>query len=239
MANLLILCGALFLVLLVLVSWRARARAMKDATRLEAEGTRGRELESIAMDAASLLAATLQSIDTARELASSGPAGTRSALNDAARAGNALSDLFQVARLYLRPQDGAIVHGSAEGCVRVAIAVARSRGCGISVRGEQTALQFRGRPEEACEVLVEVLDACRSALGPGDFVEVHLVDEEVRIAAGPGKVPIPHERAAEVGWSIEPTAADGRAGLTIRTRTSSVGERREPVGAAGQSARAR
>jgi hypothetical protein len=212
---------------------------MQDATRLEAEGARGRELESIAMDASSLLAATLQSIDTARELATFGPAGTRRALNDAARAGNALSDLFQAARLYLRPQDGAVVHGSAEGCVRVAIAVARSRGCGISVRGEQTGLQLRGRPEEACKVLVEVLDACRSTLGPGDFVEVHLMDKEVRLAAGRGDVPIPHEGAAEVGWSLEPTAVAGRAGVTIRTKTSSVGESREPVRAAGHGARVR
>jgi hypothetical protein len=191
------------------------------------------------MDAANLLAATLQSIDTARELATSGPAGTGTALNDAARAGRALSDLFQAARLYLRPQGGAVVDGSAEGCVRVAIAVARSRGCGISVRGEQTALQFRGRPEAACNVLLEVLDACRSVLGPGDFVEVHLVDEEVRIAAGRGDVPIPHERAAGVGWCIEPGAVEGRPGVTIRARPQRVGESQASLGAVGLGSRVR
>lgn len=212
MESLAVVAAAIFLVLVVLLSWQARARAIREAQRLAAEAARGRELESIALDAASLLAATLQSIDTAR--ASSGE--REAALTEASGAARALSSLFSAARLYLQ-SEGVVVDGAAEGCVRVAIAVARSRGCGISVRGERTELAFRGQARAACELITGVLDASSGTLGPGEFVEVHLEPERVEIVGGTrGRLDLSPDRARELGWTIEPfVSPEGRAAARI------------------------
>lgn len=221
METVLTLVAVLLLVLLVLVSWHARARAIEEAKRLEAEGARGREIESIAMDAASLLAATLQSLETAQSITVSAQDESRTAVKAALRAARALSSLFHATRLYLTPQDDAAGPGSAEGCVRLAIALARSRGCGISVRGEHTALTFHGRASDACAVVLELLEASRGSLRGNEFIEVVLDEGEVRIVAGTAEA-VSVDRAAgeRVGWAVERSEREGRTILVIRPRTS-------------------
>lgn len=224
--------AAIFLVLLVLLAWRARASAFREAQRLEAEATRGRELESIAMDAASLLAATLQSIETARAVADDGD--VREAVDQAAGAANALSSLFSATRLYLRADD-IVVDGSADGCVRVAIAVARSRGCGISVRGERTGLGLRGKARAACDLIMQILEASRATLGEGEFVEVRLEEDGVDVAGGSRRaLDLVPAGAHELGWTLELTRGDdGRA--VARIRTSAPDDERAHAGALSPS----
>lgn len=213
MESLAILIAAVFLVVLLLLAWHSRVQAVRQATMLEAEAVRGRELESIAMDAASLLAATLQSIETARELAP--PGAPAASIADAEKAASALSSLFSTARLYLRDDD-AVVRGTADGCVRVAVAVARSRGMGISVRGEETLLSFHGRPRPACDLLIDLLEASRATLGGDPFVEVELESDRVRIIGGSsGALEVPAARVAAQGWAAEAVERGGRHGICI------------------------
>lgn len=215
MESLAVVAAAIFLVLIVLLSWHARARAIREQQRLEAEAARGRELESIAMDAASLLAATLQSLDTAR--AAAGDPDARAAIGEASSAARALSSLFSATRFYLQPE-AVVVDGSAEGCVRVAIAVARSRGCGISVRGERTGLALRGQARVACELLTHLLDSARETLGPSQFVEVCLEDDGIDIVGGTrGALDANTEDARALGWALDLVpSSEGRASVRIR-----------------------
>lgn len=216
MANLLVLTVALLLGLLVLVAWYARARALAEAKRFEVDAARGREIESIAMDAAHLLGATLESLDGALAEAESAPAETQGALRGAQRSASALSALFHAARLYLQPED-AVVHGSAEGCVRVAVAVARTRGCGVSVRGEGTSLQIAGPARDACDLVVAMIEALRATLGePSDYVEVCLDDDEVILVGGRAPARLPRDRAARLGWELTPITRGDRAAVSIR-----------------------
>ena len=213
MESLAILTAAVFLVLLLLVAWHSRVQAVRQAQRLEAEAVRGRELESMAMDGASLLAATLQSLRNARELLPEDE--PNEALLDAEKAAGALSSLFSAARLYLQDHD-AVVIGSADGCVRVAVAVARSRGWGISVRGEETSLSFQGRPRRACEVMVDLLEAARSTLAPEEFIEVGMEGDHVSVVGGTvGTLAAPEAKLAALGWSASPTERAGRGGIRI------------------------
>lgn len=227
MESILILTVMLLLVLLVFVSWRARAQAMNQARRLAAEGARGREIESIAMDAASLLGATQQSVETALITCEGAPRETQRALEDAARAAGALTTLFHAARVYFSAQDHGVARGAAEGCVRVAIAVARSRGCGISVRGERTDLAFQGRASEACAFVVTALEACRATLSSGEYVEVVFDDDAVQLIPGTaGVASVDLGEAARLAWSVERSDVDGRSAITIRARPEGEGEPR-------------
>lgn len=216
MANFLVLTVALLLGLLVLLAWYARARALAESKRLEADAARGREIESIAMDAARLLGATLESIEGALADAQSAAGDTRSALCGAQRSANALSALFHAARLYLQPEDG-LVHGSAEGCMRVAVAIARSRGCGVSVRGEGTSLQVTGPTRDACDLVIAMIEAFRATLdGPEDFVEVQLTEDEVSLVGARAPATLPRDRAATLGWELTPKLQGDREAVCIR-----------------------
>lgn len=227
----------LLLVALVAVGWRLRAQAVEEAQRLAAEGARGREIESIAMDAASLLGATLQSVETALITGEAAPPETQRALEDAARAAGALTALFQAARVYLSAHDHGVARGAAEGCVRVAIAVARSRGCGISVRGERTSLTYHCRAAEACALLVRAFEATSETLRPGEFIEVVLHEDSVQLVAGSAAVlDIDVAEAERIGWSVERSDRNASCAVTIRARSETADDEHQTFAARAAAA---
>lgn len=216
MANVAILIASILLVGLMFISWRARALAAREAERLRAEAARGREVESIAMDSASLLSATLMSLETAHERATSSEA--RGPIEDARASASALASLFSAARVYQQEGDD-LESPPGEGCVRLAVAIARSRGLGVSIHGHNTSLGVQRDPRAACELVVQIIAACGSALGPDECVEVEFGPDAVSVTGGSGgAVAAPTERAAELGWSAKPLP-DGRGVLIEALRS--------------------
>src|SRR5688572_29634733 len=118
----------LLLAALVLVTWRARALSVAAARRLEAEAIRGRELDAVAEDAANLLCAAMSSLEHARATLQSNPKRASESLDEGLVAAKALAGLLDISRAH----DGRSPMPShrADACIRLAVAVLRSRGAG-------------------------------------------------------------------------------------------------------------
>lgn len=183
------------------LAWAAwRVRALRAHQRRSA-----REWDSIGQDAADLLAAALTNLDLACEEA---PAPSP-LLDDTSSAIRALAGLLAAARPDAEGRRGG--HANTEGCVRVAIAIARSREHGVRLSGSSTALPVHGSSAAALEALTMLLDALRSA-APRSYTEVILQRDRVLLRA-----PAPSASSLASSWvpaAVEPHLE--RCGWSLR-----------------------
>ena len=202
MASLAILTGMLLLAALVLVTWRARALSVAAARRLEAEAIRGRELDAVAEDAANLLCAAMSSLEHARATLQSSPKRAGESLDEGLVAAKALAGLLDISRAH----DGRSPMPShrADACIRLAVAVLRSRGAGVQVLGDGTELAVRGDSRAASALLIELLESASASLAGRSHLVVELDQGGIAIGAGRGMALEGFAaRAREHGWELE------------------------------------
>jgi hypothetical protein len=209
----------LLLAALVLWAWRERALAVERARAADAEATRGRRLASVAADAASLLAASLAALRSAQDGVEGDREELESRLRDANASMRSVAALFDAARLYARGDRAHRVH-DAEGCARLSVAIARSAGCGIALKGEGTDLPVRGAPNDAVEILEELITRMSGLVTvAGGFVTVELSAGGIVLSAPIGGRAVDLRdvaaRAAPLGWTIEARILDGRSAIVV------------------------
>jgi hypothetical protein len=200
--------------LLVRAAWRARAVA---ARRREVRRT----LKQLAEDASSLLAAMLLSLDR-RD-----PAEVETEYVEIAReAAGAAARLLEVARAYAGHPEHMIQR--ADGCVRVAIGILRSRGVRVRLTGVRTDLVTSANVGETLGALLSLFEhvhgTARSSAEP-TFIDVELGPEHVLVALGPVRRSVPTAqqtattaelgaRAGRCGWALH---NDSAGALTLRS----------------------
>lgn len=174
-----------------------------------------RTLEQLADDASSLLAAMLVSLE------SRDPEDVETEDIEIAReAAGAAARLLEVARAYAgRPEQ---VIPRADGSVRVAIGIFRSRGLRVRLTGVRTDLVTSANVGETLDALLRLFEHVhgtgRSGTKP-TFIDVELGPEQVLVALGPVRRAVPlaerdvtaverlRARAVRCGWALEDDAA--------------------------------
>jgi len=173
--------------------WRARAEA---ARREEIR----RALETISEDGAGLLAAINISLDTHRRATGS----TDVDLETARLSARALARLVDGAQAYVRDPHGQVER--AEGLVRVGIAIARSRGRRVLLRGEGTELRTRGDAQTTCHAMTAIIGALTPATSrtqTQDFVEITLERDGLRLVGKAATVDREVQGLLDAcGWSL-------------------------------------
>jgi hypothetical protein len=187
--------AALVATLLVWLVWRARAAAVRrDEVR--------RALEAMSADGSGLLSAILVSLESHRR--SEPVRAPEPEIEIATEAARALARLVEGARAYaLAPHERL---DRAEGLVRVAVAIARSRGRRVHLRGLGTELRTHADADTTCRAVLALIDA----LHPGDalatgHVELSLQPDDVRfvgtdVELEPGVL----AAVAPCGWGLRP-----------------------------------
>lgn len=185
--------AALSATVAIWIVWRARAAA---ARRLEIQ----RALEVMTEDGSGLLSAVVTSLDTHRR--SSGAADPD--LDTARASARALARLVAGAQAYVRDPDRHVAR--AEGLVRVGIALARSRGHRVLLRGAATELETQADAQTTCltvRALVEALAPRARSAGAPEFVEITLEKEGLRLVGKASGLEGELEELLRVcGWSL-------------------------------------
>lgn len=175
-------------------SWRARAeRERREEIRIA--------VSTVFDDATSLLTATLVGLESQNRKA---PSRDAALATDGARA---LSRLLEAAHALLEAPDRTLP--SAEGTVRVAIAIARSRGAQVVLRGTNTALVSQGSVELTCQTLASLVQRAWVNATPSTptHIGVELRHDELALTGRFKPTPEQAQALRVCGWDL--THADG------------------------------
>ncbi len=176
------------------VVWRARA-----------ERARGQELraalDALAEDGTNLLTATLVSLEAHARRSPSSDLGVAT---DGARAASRLLD---AAHAFAEDPERRVEH--AEGCIRVAIALARSRGARVLVRGAGTEIGSHGSVEVTCRTLAALIEnAWQKQSGDARrFVQLSLRPDHLELE-GPFDPTAEAQRLESCGWTLQRIEGD-------------------------------
>lgn len=207
--------------LLVVFVWRDRERTEREAHRLRAEAERARHVESIAADAANLLAAVSQSLMLARDDSDEELAKDSKRWVDVAyESTRSLIALFEAARVEVI---GAPVippnEAPAEGLMRLAVAIARAEGSGILLESEPSDLTIGGSAPGIVQSVVEALKDVHARVRKPGFVTVRIGAERIAITAPIETAPDIEDLATKLrpaGWIVEPRQHDHDLGFVLR-----------------------
>lgn len=180
------------------IAWRTRAR-----TQREEEARRA--LDALVEQGSDLLTASLASLDaTVRRGGGSDELGlARDATRGAAR-------LLEAAHAYAAHPDRRLPR--AEGCIRVGIGLARSRGVKVLVSGSSTQLRSEAGAEVTCRTIAELLVHAARVREERDVLELSFADQHLEIRSDETSLPAlepRHQQGLEAcGWTIaiEPLA---------------------------------
>jgi len=185
------------LALVLWVSWRARAQAQREA---EAR----RALDALVEQGSDLLTASLTTLDgTARRGGGAELVVARDATRGAAR-------LLEAAHAFAAHPERRLPR--AEGCVRVGVGLARSRGAKVLLSGASTQMKSEASVEVTCRTVAELLAHATRVQGAGEVLELTLAEEHLEIACDDATLPELEPRHRQgldaCGWTI---ALEGRA----------------------------
>lgn len=187
------------------IAWRARAR-----TAREEEARRA--LDALVEQGSDLLAASLTTLDaTVRRGGGSDDLGrARDATRGAAR-------LLEAAHAYAAHPERRLPR--AEGCVRVGVGLARSRGLKVLLSGASTQLRSEAGVEITCRTIAELLEHAASVRGARDVLELTLADQHLEIECDEASLPpleARHQQGLDAcGWTVSVEARAWRVSAPV------------------------
>jgi hypothetical protein len=198
------------LALAVWIAWRARARTER------AEEAR-RALDALVEQGSDLLAASLMTLDASmRRGDATGELGhARDATRGAAR-------LLEAAHAYAAHPERRLPR--AEGCVRVGVGLARSRGVRVLLSGASTQLRSDGGVEVTCRTIAELLAHAAQARGADEVLELTFADQHLQISCGERPLPVLEPRHRQgldaCGWVVSVEAQAWRVSVPLEPGTT-------------------
>ena len=175
------------------MAWRARARA-------ERERDARRALDALVAQGSILLAASLTTLE-----GSARRAGAPSELALARDATRGAARLLEAAHAYAAHPERRLPR--AEGCVRVGVGLARSRGVKVLLSGPTTQLRSEAGVEVTCRTIAELLVHAARAPMAGEVLELTIADQHLEIGRE-NDAPLPelearHRQDLEAcGWTL-------------------------------------
>lgn len=209
MTPLAVLAVTTVVIALAFLAWRERARS-------RAEAMRARHVESISADAANLLAAVSQSLLLARDEGQD-PREAREWVEAAYDSTRSTIALFEAARLQALgapPSD----ETSAEGALRLAVAIARSDGAGILLESDRCELALSSSAALLDE-LVRALGAIHAVVRKPGFITVRIESERVTIRAPVERAPALEslgDAIRRAGWTLDTRRTGEELALDLR-----------------------